>query len=47
MDSANAIEIEGEPLSAFSVTPMDVIIFTSVAVSVISFLFLPGPKSLN
>jgi arsenate reductase len=27
MDSANAIEIEGEPLSAFSVTPMDVIIY--------------------
>lgn len=27
MDSANAIEIEGEPLSAFSVAPMDVIIY--------------------
>jgi arsenate reductase (glutaredoxin) len=27
MDSANAIEIEGEPLCAFSVTPMDVIIY--------------------
>jgi arsenate reductase (glutaredoxin) len=27
MDSANAIEIEGEPLSAFSVTPMDIIIY--------------------